>query len=49
MDLFGFIDRLKSRQDLAHVSMKVASHEVENFNDERVAHRVENVIARLYG
>jgi hypothetical protein len=41
MDLFGFIDRLKSRQELAHMSMEVAPHEVENFNDERVAHRVD--------
>ena len=47
MDLFYFIDSLKSRQHLAHMSMKVAPHEVENVNDDRVAHRVENLMPTL--
>src|SRR6266481_1313332 len=45
--LFGSIHGFKRREYFVHMNMKIAAHDVENFDDERIAHRVENLIAGL--
>src|SRR5436190_2878289 len=44
ISLVGFIDCLKSRAYFAQMSVKVAAHDVENFDDERITHGVENLV-----
>src|SRR5689334_22737884 len=42
--LFGFVERLKLRDRLAHVNVKVAAHDVEDLDDQRMAQGVEHLI-----
>src|SRR6476661_4645898 len=44
-DLVGFVDCFQGCEHLAHMSVEVLTHDVENFNNARIANRVENLIA----
>jgi hypothetical protein len=46
-DLVDFIDCFERRDHFIHVRMKVTAHDVENFNDQRMAYGIEDLIARL--
>jgi hypothetical protein len=43
--LFGFVYCLERGKSLGNMRIKIAPHEVENFNDERVADRIEDLIS----
>jgi len=47
MALLAIIDGLKRRAYFAQMSVRVAPHTAENFDDERIAHGVENLVADL--
>src|SRR6185437_1963745 len=44
-DLIGFVDRPQGCEHLAHMSVEVLTHDVENFKNATIANRVEDLIA----
>src|SRR5271154_6839899 len=46
-NLLRFVDGLQSSQYFAQLSMKIAAHHIQDFDNQGVAHRVEDLIAGL--
>src|SRR6185312_6810501 len=46
-NLGGFIYGFKCREHFAHMSVKISTHDVENFKNKRIAHGIKNLISQL--